>query len=144
MAGTGAPEILVADDEVAIACCVAMLFRRAGHACRTVHDGLSAWRALKEDRPRLVVLDLQLPGLSGFELCSRIRADPELASMHVLVLTGHGLSLRADWRRRVDADRFLLKPVDSRVLVEHVDDVLGQPSADELELPERDVVLPLA
>ncbi len=140
---TGAP-ILVADDEVALACCVAFLLRRAGHACRTVHDGHSAWRAIQEDRPRLIVLDLQLPGLSGFEICQRVRADPALASMHVLVLTGHGLSMRSDWRRRVAADHFLHKPVDSRALLTHVEGVLGRPTADELELPEREGALPLA
>ena len=61
-----------------------------------------------------------MPRKNGFEVCRELRADPDLAGIHVVVLTAKGQPMSSDWRSRIPADHFLLKPFDPRALLEHV------------------------
>jgi DNA-binding response OmpR family regulator len=120
MNGERKPRILVADDEYVISRCLTFMFKKEGFDCRAVVDGEAALEAMREQRPDLLVLDLDMPRKNGFEVCRELREDPELAGIHVVVLTAKGQPMSSDWRSRIPADHFLLKPFDPRALLEHV------------------------
>lgn len=66
-------DILIVEDEVEIAELIQRLLEKEGFSCRMCHDGWSALRAVQDQSPDLIVLDLRLPGLDGLEVCARIR-----------------------------------------------------------------------
>ena len=82
--------VLIAEDEESIVASLEFLMRHAGFETRVARDGDTALAALADFRPHLVVLDLMLPGRSGFDVCRAIRADPQLAATRVLMLTARG------------------------------------------------------
>jgi len=114
--------VLVVDDNHDSVEIMAMLLEFVGHEVQTAHDGLAAVAAVARFQPHVVLLDIGLPGLNGYEAAERIRSAP--GSQPVLVaLTGWG---QADDRRRAAAagfDHHLIKPVDHDVLMRLVADV---------------------
>ena len=116
----GAParrRILIVDDNLDACEMLAQVMLHEGHEVREEHDGLAALVAAAQFRPQVIVLDLGLPGLDGFEVARRLRADPVTASVRIIALTGYGLE--ADRRRtaEVGIDLHLLKPVDINTLL---------------------------
>ncbi len=108
--------ILVADDNVDAAESLAMLLTLQGNEVRTAHDGARALAAAAEFRPQVVLLDIGMPKLNGYEVCRRIRALPWGKEPYVVALTGWGQD--DDKRRSQEAgfDRHLVKPVDPEAL----------------------------
>jgi two-component system CheB/CheR fusion protein len=106
------------DDNVDAANTMAMLLRLSGHEVRTAHDGPSAIHAAQSYRPDIVLLDIGLPGMDGFEVARRLRALPDLKRLVLVALTGYG---QEEDRRRSSAagfDHHLVKPVDPSTLTE--------------------------
>lgn len=119
------PRILVADDEFVISRCLTFMFKKEGFECRAVVDGQAALDAMREQVPDLLVLDLDMPRKNGFEVCRELREDARLKEIHVVVLTAKGQPITSDWRIRIPADHFVLKPFDPRALLEHVRETLA-------------------
>ena len=115
-----AARILVVEDEEALATLLDYNLTREGFAVQAVGDGDEAMLALDEDRPDLVLLDWMLPGLSGIEICRRIRARAELREMPVIMLTARGEE--TDRIRGLDtgADDYLTKPFSVPELIARV------------------------
>jgi two-component system phosphate regulon response regulator PhoB len=116
--------ILVVDDEPDITALVAYHLARSGYRVSTAASGTEALQAAREELPALVVLDLMLPELSGFEVLERLRADRALADTPVLMLTA-----RRDEPDRVQglslgADDYLVKPFSPQELVLRVRNIL--------------------
>ena len=88
----------------------------AGHTTRVVHTGPAALAAAREFRPEVVLLDIGLPGLNGYEVARRLRSDPELAGALLVALTGWGSE--DDKRQALDAgfDVHLTKPIEATAL----------------------------
>ena len=82
--------ILIVDDEPNIVLSLEFLVKREGYEAAIAPDGEEALAALAELTPDLVVLDLMLPKMNGFELCERIRADPRWRETKILMLTAKG------------------------------------------------------
>lgn len=114
--------VLIADDEYVISRCVSFMLKKEGFECRIVTDGEAAMAAMREERPDVLILDLDMPKKNGFEVCREMRADPALRDVHVLVLTAKGQPMSRDWRSRIEADSFMLKPFDPRALLRHVEE----------------------
>jgi PAS domain S-box-containing protein len=116
-AATAAPRrILVVDDNADSADSMAMLLELTGHASRTAHDGPSAFVAAAEFRPDIVLLDLGLPGMSGFDVAVHLRQMDGLERVPIVAMTGYGLD---EDRRRTKAAGFaahLVKPIDPAAL----------------------------
>ncbi len=112
--------ILIADDEYVISRCVSFMLKKEGFDCRIVSDGQAAMDAMRAEPPDLLILDLDMPKKSGFEVCRELRQEAALRGMHVLVLTAKGQPMTRDWRSRIEADSFMLKPFDPRALLKHV------------------------
>ena len=104
--------VLVVDDNVDAAQTVAMLLDMSGHQCRMAHGGPSALEAALAWQPDVVLLDIGLPGLNGFEVARLIRQQPLLKNVVLVALTGYGLE--ADRQRSQEAgfDHHLVKPAD--------------------------------
>ena len=102
--------ILVVDDEPAISKLLRTVLWVAGHRVVVAADGQQALNRVAEARPDLVILDLDMPSMGGFEVCRRLKAAPDTRLLPILVLTGTG---EADARLRaweLGADEFLSKP----------------------------------
>ena len=121
--------ILVVDDEPDIVALVAYHLAKAGYRVATAASGAEALAAARRERPALIVLDLMLPGLSGFEVLEQLHADASTASIAVLMLTARkdepdrikGLSL--------GADDYLTKPFSPQELVLRVRAILRRSAA---------------
>jgi DNA-binding response OmpR family regulator len=116
-APTVSRRVLVVDDERLSAASLGMMLRLEGHEVRTAHDGLEAVGAADAFRPDVVLLDIGLPKLSGYEVAQRIRQQPWGSGVLLIALTGRGQE--ADRRRSTEAgfDHHLVKPVDPATLV---------------------------
>ncbi|MCI4665399.1 MAG: response regulator [Neomegalonema sp.] len=112
-----AVSVLIAEDEPNIAAAVEFLLRRAGYTVRMAGDGESAWLDLLSEKPDLVVLDVMLPRVNGFEVLKRIRSTPRLAALPVLVLTAKGQQQDRQTAEAIGADAFLTKPFSNSELV---------------------------
>ena len=104
--------VLLVDDNVDAAQTVAMLLDMSGHQCRMAHDGPSGLDAALAWQPDVVLLDIGLPGLNGYEVARQIRQQPLLKNVVLIALTGYGLE--ADRQRSQEAgfDHHLVKPAD--------------------------------
>lgn len=124
-----ADRVLVVDDEPEIVALVAYHLAKAGYRVSTAATGPDAIAAAKQELPSLIVLDLMLPGMSGFDVLEHLRADPDTAEVAVLMLTARreepdrirGLSL--------GADDYLTKPFSPAEFVLRVGAILRRTSA---------------
>jgi len=122
----GACRVLVVDDNVDSADGLAMILRLEGHEVRTANDGLSAVAAAEEFEPQLILLDIGLPGVDGYEAARRIRLLPKGQGVRLVALTGWGQ--REDRRRSREAgfDRHLVKPLEPAQLEKIVSEISMQ------------------
>jgi len=118
--------VLLVEDEDNIALALGHLIGRAGYALRRVASGSDALPALAEARPDLVVLDVMLPGRSGYEICQMIRRDASLAGIKVLMITAGGGEMERRKGMAVGADAFMTKPFSTAELTRQVRALLGE------------------
>jgi putative two-component system response regulator len=138
------PVILVVDDEQANRELLVRLLSSHGYLVESVSDGESALKALEEKRPDLVLLDVQLPGIGGFDVCRAIKQRPATRLTPVVLITG--LHARQHRLKGIDvgADDFLSKPLDQQELIARVGSLVRlKRYTDELESAES-VILSLA
>jgi DNA-binding response OmpR family regulator len=115
-----ASRILIIDDEPNIVLSLEFLMKREGFEVAVAGDGESALRAMAERRPDLVILDVMMPRLNGFEVCQRIRAAPALAGVRVLMLTAKGRESEMKKGLELGADAYVTKPFSTRDLVAEI------------------------
>ena len=119
-------KILVIDDEPEISELVKDLIRdKFPNEVRVVYDGFSAGRILNDFMPDLVVLDLLLPGINGFEVCKEIKRDPFLKDTKVLTVTGYDTEEHRKKIFEAGADDYLPKPMDIKIFYEKIAKLLG-------------------
>lgn len=107
-----ARRILVADDNVDAATSLSSLLELSGHEVRTVHDGLSAVRSAKEFRPDLILMDIGMPGLNGYDACRSIRTESWGKAIVLVALSGWGQEDDRNRASDVGFDLHLTKPID--------------------------------
>ncbi|HWB00208.1 MAG TPA: PAS domain S-box protein, partial [Pirellulales bacterium] len=108
--------VLVVDDSVDAAKTIAMLLRLWGHDVKTAHDGAEALAIAHDFLPEVVLLDIGLPGMNGYELARRMRSEPPLAKVRLVAVSGYGQ--QEDLRRSKEAgfDQHFTKPVEPAAL----------------------------
>ncbi|WP_116131563.1 response regulator transcription factor [Tropicimonas sp. IMCC34043] len=109
-AETRPARILIVEDEDNIALALIHVMGREGWAVRRVDAGEAAMTEIATERPDLVLLDVMLPGISGYEVCQQIRLDPELASVKILMMTARGNAMERRKGLALGADGFVAKP----------------------------------
>ena len=118
------PTVLIADDDLEILGLTRSLLRRRGFEVYEASDGDEAMRQLLENRPDLVILDVMMPGQSGWEVCRSIRETDSLKDMGVIMLTGVGERLNEMTSPLYGADAFLDKPFEFAALDQLISEVL--------------------
>ena len=109
--------VLVVEDESSIASFVALYLKNAGYTVRTAATGGEALQQVGTDAPSLVVLDLNLPDVSGMDVCRLLRSDPTTRELPILMLTARGTESDRVQGLELGADDYLTKPFSMRELV---------------------------
>ena len=118
-------KILIADDEPNILISLEYLMKREGYHVLLARDGGEALNLITRERPDLVLLDVMMPGKSGFEVCQEVRADETLSGIKIVLLTAKGQDADFQRGRQVGADVYVTKPFDPDELVRLAEKVLG-------------------
>ena len=120
------PTVVIADDDLEILTMVRTLLRRRDVKLLEASDGEEAMRLIRENEPDLVVLDVMMPGMSGWEICKTIREEAALAETGVIMLTGIGERLNEMTSPLYGADAYLDKPFELTDLDAAVTQVLSE------------------
>lgn len=123
--GEAAKSILVVEDEDNIALALEHLMRREGYQLSRVSNGADAVPTITRDHPDLVLLDVMLPEVSGYEICQSVRLDPALADVKILMMTARGNQMERRKGLALGADGFISKPFDVADLRAEVRRLLG-------------------
>lgn len=118
-------EILVVEDEDNIAIALNYLLTREGYNQTRIATGEGAVDLIRESKPDLVLLDVMLPGVSGYEICQSVRADPECQSVRILMMTARGSAMERRKGLAMGADGFISKPFELKELREEVRKILA-------------------
>ena len=117
--------VLIVDDEPFILRSLSFVLERAGFTVLQARDGDEALEALRDSRPRLVVLDVMMPRRSGYEVCEIVKGDPDLRDTYVILLTAKGQGSAKDRGVEAGADEFMTKPFSPSRLVERIREILS-------------------
>jgi len=117
--------ILVVDDQPFIRRSLSLALQRAGYRVSAAVNGAEGLEQIRALRPGLVFLDLMMPVMDGFEVCRRVRADPELADTYIIMLTAKGEQLDEERGLALGVDGYITKPFSPSAVVSHVREVLG-------------------
>lgn len=120
-----ASHILVVEDDDNIATALEYVIKREGMACERISSGAEAMARIRDTRPNLVLLDIMLPEVSGYDICRDIRTDPGLADVRVLMMTARGSATEQRRVLALGADGFISKPFELTLLRQEVHRVLG-------------------
>ena len=104
--------VLVVDDNVDTVTTLALLVQESGHDVRTAYDGTAVLEAALDYRPNVVLLDIGLPGLNGFEVAKRLRQQPALQNAVLVAMTGYGRESDRQRSQEAGFDHHLVKPGD--------------------------------
>jgi DNA-binding response OmpR family regulator len=118
--------VLIVDDEPNIVLSLDFLMRRQGFETRQVEDGLQVVAQVEDFHPDLVLLDVSLPGLDGFEICRQLRAGIG-HDLKIVMLTARGRESEVAKGMAAGADSYVTKPFSTRDLVDHVRRLIGAP-----------------
>jgi two-component system alkaline phosphatase synthesis response regulator PhoP len=119
-------KILVVDDEIYIVHILDFSLGMEGYEVVTALDGEQALEKLKAERPDLIVLDIMMPKLDGYEVCKTIKGNPDTAHIPVILLSAKGRNVDQKMGFDVGADDYITKPFSPRKLVERINQLLGQ------------------
>lgn len=119
-------KILIVEDEESLLKLESILLTSKGYEVRGVPNGMAALAALQEELPDLILLDIMLPEIDGFEVCRRIKADPATRHIPVVMLTAK--KSREDMARgeQVGADWYITKPFKSAMVIETIQRFLSR------------------
>ena len=128
--------VLLADDSITIQKVVELILSDEDVTIDSVSDGFEALESLSRYRPDVVLADIEMPRMNGYQLCERIKGDPDMRSIPVILLAGAFESFDEDRARTAGADEFIIKPFDSSDLLGKITAVRTQEAPIE-ELTEE-------
>ena len=117
-------KVLIADDEPTIVISLEFLLQREGFDVLVAVDGEEALAKARADRPDLVLLDVMMPKMNGFDVCQALRADAQLAGMRIVMLTAKGRETEVSKGLGLGADAYVTKPFSTKELVAQVRSLL--------------------
>ena len=131
-------QVVLADDSDVSRRMLAATLERCGHRVTAVQDGEAAWAAFEELRPPMLILDWQMPGLDGLEVCRRVRSAPAGADVFVLMVTGRDSSAHLADALAAGVDDYVTKPIVAlhlearvRIAERRIEQALARRSAEE-------------
>ena len=123
--------ILVVDDEIYIVHILDFSLGMEGYEVITALDGEQALEKARTEKPDLIVLDIMMPKLDGYETCKRLKADAITKDMPVILLSAKGRNVDQKVGFEVGADDYITKPFSPRKLVERITAILGHGTSQQ-------------
>jgi len=123
--GNGMHRILIVDDEPNIVFAMELLMKREGYEVHTVDEGEKVFPAVREFKPDLILLDIMLPKIDGYEVCQRIRSDAALKDIRIIMITAKGRDVEKEKGLALGADYYITKPFSTREVVMRVKEILA-------------------
>jgi two-component system alkaline phosphatase synthesis response regulator PhoP len=117
-------KILIADDKAHIRELVATTIGSGQYEIFEAGDGEQALKIAREEKPELLLLDIGMPRLDGFEVCRILKSDPGTASIHIIMVTAYGLEEHRERGLAVGADDYFVKPFSPTALLDRITKVL--------------------
>jgi DNA-binding response OmpR family regulator len=119
-------KILIVEDDPSFSRAINHIIEKEGYDVITANNGLTGLRMAQGEKPDLLILDVMLPGLDGFEICNRLRRDPPTATLPIIMLSAKGQEADKTMGLKVGANEYLTKPVDRALLLEKITALLGK------------------
>ena len=129
MTAAAPDRILVADDDGDIRDLVVFKLTQAGYDVEAVEDGATALSSIEAQLPRLAILDVMMPGLSGIDVLRRVRADARLKDLEVILLTAKSRDIDVDAGFATGASDYVIKPFSPRELLHRVNALVARATA---------------
>lgn len=123
-----AKKILIVEDDSSVLRATSYILEKEGYEVLTAVDGLEGLRSAKEENPDLLILDVMLPGIDGFEICHSLRAESQTAQLPILMFSAKGQEADKATGLKVGADEYLTKPVERTVLLSKIEALLAAKS----------------
>jgi DNA-binding response OmpR family regulator len=121
--------VLVVDDEDSITLSLRHLMKREGYTVCVARDGEEALACIAEHQPDLVLLDVMIPKRDGYDICQTIRANPDWASVKIIMVSAKGREIEVEKGLALGADAYVTKPFSTRELAGMVRDLIGDAHA---------------
>lgn len=119
-------KVLIVDDEPNIVTSLEFLLERNGYTVQVARDGDAALASIADFTPDLILLDVMLPNKSGFDVCQRIRANPEWQDVQIIMLTAKGRDSEVTKGLALGANDYVTKPFSTKELLARVRRILGE------------------
>jgi two-component system alkaline phosphatase synthesis response regulator PhoP len=119
-------KVLIVDDEPNIVVSLEFLMKQKGYTVKAVDNGKDALDALREFAPDLVLLDVMMPLLSGYELAQKVRDNPAWSQIKIVMLSAKGRDVEVTKGMAMGADAYVTKPFSTKDLVAKVQELLGE------------------
>ena len=130
--------ILVIEDDPASLRLMQYILERKGYEVLTAVNGLDGLKKARSEEPDLVILDVMLPGMDGFDICYHLRAEPQTAKLPILMLSAKAREVDRDTGLKVGADYYITKPVAPAEIISSVEALLAQ-GEHNLPVQEKEV-----
>jgi excisionase family DNA binding protein len=119
-------KILIVDDDIQIQKLFSKVLSLNGYQTEVASDGFEAGVKIMSFKPGVILLDLHMPGMDGFEVCKKVKENPATAHIKILVITGYGSDENRERVMGAGADDYLAKPVSGTTLIEHVENLFSR------------------
>jgi DNA-binding response OmpR family regulator len=121
-------KVLIVDDEPSIIVAIQFLMEQSGYETIVAFSGEEAIEAVAKHHPDLVLLDIMLPVVDGFEVCQRVRENPEWKDIRIVLVTALGSEANAAKGMALGADAYIIKPFANADLIAKVKELLACPA----------------
>ena len=121
-------KILLVEDEPHVTELVTFFLEKRGFEVASVADGTEVLNKVRSEKPHLIILDIMIPKLNGFEVCSRLKSDPELRLIPVLILSALVQKNEIEMGIRMGADLYMTKPFQNTELLHAIEKLLAKGS----------------
>lgn len=121
-------KILVADDEPDMLMLITARLEASGYEAITAIDGQDALNKIRETKPALILLDVMMPRLNGYQVCREVRKDPDLKDIPVIMLSAKSQESDKFWGKETGADDYITKPFEASELLAKIKARIGDPA----------------
>ena len=121
-------KILIVDDEPNIVIPLQFLMEQNGYRTLVAQSGEEALESISKEKPDLVLLDIMLPGVDGFEVCEIVRLNPEWRKIRIIFLTAKGRDVDIAKGMVLGADEYITKPFSNQQIIDAVTKLLEEPA----------------
>ncbi len=119
-------KILIVDDEINIVISMEFLIKQAGYELEIARNGEEALEKVAAFEPDLILLDVMMPKINGFEVCRRVRKNPDWQGIKIIMLTAKGREVEVAKGLALGVDTYIIKPFSTKELMAEIKHILGE------------------